>query len=95
MLNKFIKRMFGGKSEPEEARAIATEQYSGFEITAAPVNETNGWRVAGRITKEIDGTPQEHLFARADTCSDPKTAAELTLRKARQLIDEQGEKIFK
>ena len=95
MLNKFINRMFGGKTEPAETQAIASEQYIGFKIEAAPVNEANGWRVAGRITREIDGTLQEHLFARADSCSDPKTAAELTLRKARQLIDEQGEKIFK
>ena len=88
-----FKRLFGGGAKKEAPAAV--EHYLGFEVTAAPVQETNGWRVQGRITKEIEGELKEHVFIRADACGDRQSAVMLTLRKARQLIDEQGECIFR
>lgn len=94
MTDSFFKRIFGKRDEPGPTKAAASEQYNGFEVHAAPVKEANGWRVTGSIAKEIEGVRKQHDFVRADCCGDLESAASLTLRKARQLIDEQGERIF-
>lgn len=73
---------------------MASETYEGFEIQAAPAGEAAGWRVAGVISKVVDGEERSHQFVRADTCPDADSAAAMTLRKARQLIDEQGDALF-
>ena len=88
--------MFGaGGNKPEaEARTLATERYNGFEVQAAPVKESGGWRVSGLIRKEIDGEIKQHHLVRADTCADAESATALTLTKAHRLIDEQGERLF-
>ena len=94
MISKFIGRLFGTQDTSVGGKALASEHYKGFEITAAPVNESNGWRIAGTISKTIDGTEKTHQFVRADTCGDVESAAAMTLRKAKQFIDERGERVF-
>ena len=96
MIQKFVKRLFSsGKGAGQEpAKVISSAHYNDFEIRAAPVKDSNGWRVTGTVLKEIDGTLKEHHFIRADSCPDVESAAALTLRKARQLIDERGDRIF-
>lgn len=95
MIEKFVKRLFSGKdSAKTEPKVVSSAHYNNFEIRAAPVKDSNGWRVTGTVVKEIDGTLKEHYFIRADSCPDIESAAALTLRKARQLIDEQGDRIF-
>lgn len=95
MMGNFLGRLFGGGSaESTGDGVLASESYEGFEIHAAPVQEANGWRVAGVIVKTIDGEEKRHQFVRADTCADAESAASMTLRKARQFIDERGERIF-
>lgn len=90
-----LKRLFSGKdSAKTETQVVSSAQYNDFEIRAAPVKDSNGWRVTGTVVKEIDGTLKEHYFVRADSCPDRESAAALTLRKARQLIDERGDRIF-
>jgi hypothetical protein len=37
---------------------------------------------------------KEHKFIRADRFASREDAVEVTIRKARQLIDQQGERIF-
>ncbi len=94
MIGKFLGRLFGGSDGPAGGGVLESETYEGFDIQAAPVSEANGWRVAGVITKTIDGEEKAHQFVRADTCADAQSAASMTLRKARQLIDERGDGIF-
>lgn len=95
MIEKFVKRLFSGKdSSSKEPKVVSSASYNDFEIRAAPVKDSNGWRVTGTVVKEIDGVLKEHYFVRADSCPDAESAAALTLRKARQLIDEQGDRIF-
>lgn len=89
---KILQQIFGGK--PAEPKTSDSVYYNDFEIRPAPVKESNGWRVSGIVAKEIDGTSKEHEFVRADSCPDREAAVALTVRKARQLIDEQGERIF-
>lgn len=93
MVKKLIERFFGGGSR--ENKAAASIIYQDFEIRPAPVKESNGWRVQGTIVKGTGEDAREHLFIRADACMDREAAVALTVRKARQLIDEQGEKLFR
>ncbi len=95
MINKFFNRVFGSKDAPPKTKAADSVSYQDFEIRPTPVKEASGWRISGTIVKEVDGTIREHVFIRADSCADAESAVALTVRKARQLIDEQGERIFR
>ncbi|RMD92366.1 MAG: hypothetical protein D6811_07080 [Alphaproteobacteria bacterium] len=88
-----LSRLFGGKGG-SEAPASEPESYQGFAIYPEPMAEKEGFRVAARITLEIDGETREHRMIRADVCGTREAAVSLTLVKARQLIDQQGRRIF-
>lgn len=91
----FLKRLFGGGAKtPLQPAPSLTETHAGFAIQATPYQDGSQWRLCGVVTKEIDGEKREHRFIRADlfvTCEEAEAA---TLRKARQLIDQEGERIF-
>ena len=94
MINKFFKNLLGSKTEAADAPPAGSEHYNGYDIHAAPVKETHGWRVAGVIVKAVGDEKKEHKFARADYCVDQDAAVALTISKAKRLIDEQGDRIF-
>lgn len=87
------RKLFGGGGTKEEPAAEAVE-YNGFLIRPAPFIEDGQHQTCGIISKTIDGQLKEHRFIRADRFASRDDAIEVTLRKARQVIDEQGEKIF-
>lgn len=89
----FWKNLFGGSATPNAAPA-RTEEYKGFTIAPAPFIEVGQYQLAGTITKQVDGTLKEHKFVRADRFSSAEDAVEFTLVKARQIIDQQGDKVF-
>lgn len=94
MIGKFLGRLFGAPEGSSGGNVVSSETYGEFEIRAAPVHEGSGWRVSGVIVKTIEGEQKTHNFVRADTCPDADSAAVMTQRKARQLIDEQGDRLF-
>lgn len=86
-----LSRLFGTKpSEPK----TKSEDYKGYRVTPAPIREGGQFRVAARIEKEVGGTPRAHQMIRADTMASLDEATAASLRKARQMIDEQGERLF-
>mgnify|MGYP000465537403 CR=1 FL=1 len=86
-----IKSIFsGGESKPQEPEAMPSVEYDGFTITPAPVQEDTGFRINGTITKG----EQTHVFIRADTLPSAEFCAEEMVRKAKQMIDQQGDNIF-
>lgn len=90
----FLKTLFGiGKSDAEKAPA-AREEYNGFVILAEPMTIGNQFQIAGTITKVVGGETKSHHFVRADYFSAADDAAEATLRKAKQAIDQLGEGLF-
>ena len=90
-----LSRLFGGGGGAEKTRpAVEPEMHEGFAIYPEPKREAGGYRIAARIEKTIEGEARSHAFVRADTVSDPDAAVEFSVRKARQLIDEQGEGLF-
>jgi hypothetical protein len=92
----FLKRLFGGGGEKggEPATVGKPEEYNGFTIRATPFVQEGQYQTCGIITKEIGGEMKEHKFVRADRFPSADLAAEHALRKGRQIIDEQGERLF-
>lgn len=88
-----FSKLFGGGSKPD-ARAELSEVYREFRITAAPQEHSDGYRVGARIEKDVDGTVKVHHLLRADTLRCLEEAEAFSLRKARQVIDEQGSRLF-
>jgi len=92
----FLKKLFGlgsgGESAPAPAKAV---EYNGYRITPEPFQAEGQYQTAGTITKEIGGEVKEHRFIRADRHPSYEVAVEFSVGKARQLIDEQGERIFR
>lgn len=86
-------RLFGGKQAREPASA-PSEEHKGFRITPKPIREGSHYRIAARIEKDVAGVPRVHDLVRADTVANPDEARALSLAKARQVIDEQGERLF-
>lgn len=85
-----FSRLFGGKT-PE----VEPQSHAGFAIYPEPVQEGTKWRIAARIEKEIDGEIKSHRLIRADTLDSQEAAIQATLNKARQVIDEQGDQMFR
>ena len=94
----FFKNLFGGgaakTSDPAAAKAVSETEYKGYAIAAKPYLEGGQYQVAGTITKAIDGALKEHRFVRADRFAGVEDAAQVTVNKAKQMIDQQGDKIF-
>jgi hypothetical protein len=89
----FWSRLFGGKPA-EEPASDASEEHKGFRITPKPIRDGGQYRIAARIEKEVAGVPRIHELIRADTVASLDEARVLSLGKARQVIDEQGEGLF-
>jgi len=91
-----IRNLFGGgsASNPPQA-ANEPDTYNDCLIYAEPVAEGGQWRLAGRIVKGDGEAAKEHKFIRADVFSNRDEAEAATVRKARQIIDEQGLALFR
>lgn len=85
--------LFGGKSSGEEAPQASVE-HEGYTITPTPIPEGGQFRLCGVISKNIDGELREHRLVRADILPSIDVANEFTIRKAKQAINEQGDRIF-
>jgi hypothetical protein len=92
----FWKKLFGAGLEPRgtPVEEGAPVEYKGFTIRPAPYPEAGQYQVAGTITKSVGGVVKEHRFVRADRYPSLDVATEFAASKARQIIDEQGEKLF-
>ena len=95
MVRKFLRGLLSsGRPTTEAPPADASVEYNGYTITPAPEKDPGGWRVAGTISKEIDGTPRVHRLSRADTSNDREVIVAMTIEKAKRVIDEQGDRMF-
>lgn len=84
-----LSRLFGGGGGAKPP-AAEPETYKGFTIHPEPIREGQVFRISARIEK--DG--RSHTLIRADTLADRDGAVTASLGKARQLIDEQGDRLF-
>ncbi len=91
----FLSRLFGGQDTGNgDSKPAAEEEYKGFVIKAVPTAVGGEHQLAGTIEKELGGQLRLHRFVRADRLATRDEAASRALAKGRQLIDEQGDKLF-
>jgi hypothetical protein len=91
----FWKSLFGGgSSDSGEAKPSAPVEYNGFTIRAAPYKAEGQYQTAGIVEKEINGVRKQHKFIRADRHASYDDAVEFSLAKARQIVDQVGERMF-
>jgi hypothetical protein len=90
----FWKSLFSGGAAGAGSASAPSVEHNGFTITAQPVADGGTYRIAGTITKEIGGAKREHKFVRADTFSSREEAISFSEVKARQIIDQQGDRLF-
>lgn len=91
----FWSRLFGGGPGPAKAEPQAEAvEYNGFRIFPAPQPAEGQFRIAARIEGEVNGETRVHELIRADVIRDRDEAVEASIRKAKQMIDEQGSRLF-
>ncbi|ADZ69640.1 Transcriptional activator HlyU [Polymorphum gilvum SL003B-26A1] len=93
-MGKIFGSLFKGDTKGDREPETVEVEYNGYRIVAAPRQANGQWQVAGRIVLETEGTLRQHEFVRADHLSSREDAADFTVRKAKLMIDQQGERIF-
>ena len=94
----FWKKMLGfgrnDEGEGQRQKLLAEDGYEGFEIRAIEMKVGSEYQIYGEIEKTVAGELRVKTFIRADRLATSEDAARLSLAKARQIIDEQGESLF-
>jgi hypothetical protein len=93
----FWKKLFGGGEGGDAATgggALGQEEYKGFLIKAIEMRAGSEYQLAGTIEKDVGGEHKSYQFVRADRMSSKDDLVSLALAKGRQIIDEQGERVF-
>ena len=93
----FWKNLFGGgssNSEPAGDKVLGEDTYKDFVIKAVEMRAGSEFQLAGTIEKEIGGELKTYRFVRADRMTSRDDLVAVALNKGRQIIDEQGERIF-
>lgn len=93
----FLGKLFGGGNgdgAPTTGAGPAVE-YEGFTIVPEPYQRGGQWQLAARITKVIDGATKEHHLIRADLIAELAEAQSSAVAKAKRMIDEQGDGLFR
>ncbi len=88
-MSLFKKLFGGGANAPAEP-----VQYEGFDIIPEPIPEGGRFRLAARIEKTIDGELKTHHVIRADVFDSREQAESFSVIKAKQVIDESGDRMF-
>jgi hypothetical protein len=91
MLKGLFARLFGNAAAPAEEDPV---EYEGYRIHPTPFPRLGQYQTAGIIEKEIGGEVREHRFVRAETHSSREEAIAFSIAKAKQIIDEQGDRLF-
>ena len=90
--NRFAGRSAAGESNEPAAEAV---EYKGFRIRPEPYSAKGGYQTAGIIEKDSETGLKEHRFVRAETHPSKDDAVSFSVTKAKQIIDEQGDRLFR
>jgi hypothetical protein len=92
-----LARFFGGgTAEPGAAAGdpADTVEYNGYRIRPAPFRVEGQFQTAGFIEKDFPEGRKEQRFIRADKHGTADEAKAFAISKGRQIVDEQGDKLF-
>jgi hypothetical protein len=90
-----FKRLFGGGGDDSAPKAGASVEHNGFTIRAEPFKNEGQYQTCGVIEKDVAGERKVHKFIRAERHASFEGAVDFTLLKGRQIVDQQGETVFK
>ena len=94
----FLSKLFGGgtkaPAQPAGDKVLGQDSYKEFTIRAIEMRAGSEFQLAGTIEKEVGGELKTYRFVRADRMSSQDDLVAMALNKGRQIIDEQGERIF-
>jgi hypothetical protein len=93
-LREMLARLAGSGAGASSGPAVEAVEYKGYRIRPAPYRTKSEYQTAGTIEKDTPEGVKEHRFIRADTYSNRDDAISFTIVKAKQLIDQQGDRIF-
>lgn len=93
MIMKFLRGLGGGKSE--NATEHDAVEYKGFHIVPTPRKSQGGWSTEGIISKDEGEHRRSERFIRADMLMSEDEAVNYSVTKAKKIIDEQGDRLFK
>lgn len=84
-----LSKLFGGGggSEPPKQEQVA---YKGYTITPDPMRDGREFRLSAIIEK--DG--KSHHLIRAETLASSEAANDAAIAKAKQVIDQVGDRLF-
>ncbi|MGQ0663645.1 MAG: HlyU family transcriptional regulator [Pseudomonadota bacterium] len=95
-LTEFLRRLVNPKQgEASRPEPVAAVEYNGYSIRPTPRRQGSEWLTAGVIAKQFPDGVKEHQFIRVDTHANQADAANFSIYKAKQIIDEQGDKMFR
>src|SRR3954451_5860067 len=85
----------GGGGAPAEEPRLDGVEYKGYRIRHAPYAATGGYQTCGIIEKGAsEGPARDPRFAGAETHPSRDEAATFAIAKGKQIIDQQGERMF-
>lgn len=93
MLQALWARLTGAGTGSQEVAAEAVE-YKGYRIRSTPYQSGSQYQTAGTIEKDFPSGVKQHRFVRAEAHPSKDEAVEFSLLKARQIIDQQGDRLF-
>jgi hypothetical protein len=94
ILKDLWTRLTGGGTSGQEKPMAEAVEYKGFRIRPAPYSARGGYQTAGVIEKDFGTGMKEHRFVRAETHPSKDDAAAFAVAKGKQIIDEQGDRVF-
>jgi hypothetical protein len=89
-----LSRLAGVGAVAPGAAAVPAVEYKGFRIRPTPYPTRDHYQTAGTIEKDTPEGLKEHHFVRADTYHSRDDAIAFTILKAKQIIDQLGDRIF-
>ena len=90
-----LKTAWSGLFGPAKAQPVEPVEYKGYRIYPAPYLNNATYQTAGTIEKDTPEGVKTHKFVRADTYDNHDDAVAFSLTKAKQLIDQQGDGMFR
>jgi hypothetical protein len=97
MLGGLMKKLFGGGNAgaDEGVKPLGDAvEHKGCTIQPLAMQKGSQYLTAGVISKAFPDGRREHRFVRADTHSSTDQAHDFAIVKGRQIIDEQGDRLF-
>ena len=94
-LKSLATRLFGRASSDALEAPMDAVEYNGYRIRPAPYPAKGGFQTAGVIEKDFPEGLKEHRFIRAETHPSRDDAAQFAVAKGKQIIDQQGDGMFR